>query len=463
MPPNERISGLGAAAPLLLTDHVLVARGSAPPNFKATIQAVLALGGGVGGGGTINKIPIWVSPGVLGDSALTQSGVSVTANGQFNVRRTEIGGQVALLVVNLDNTDAASDAALRLITGGVLGGDPIVQWSGGAQTYVLGVDNSEDDKFVGSVGVVLGTANWLEVTIARGITLDAASGQTVALAVNATEELQVSGIAVTIPTNNLVLTTGGINVAGNVKIGEAGVAAQMLHLKRADANVVQVFLENTDTSVGYGASAGLARIFVGGTEKLRIGAADTIFNQGQVDTNFVVRAVASATALVVDGVTGDVSVSQDLTVSGGIGIGNPPTLPLDVNAKGGITSIGGIAVKLTNKTGSNTSAGQLVIASTSTANAFETAGASDDRVIGIVFESGVVDGSEAWIVYAGFASVKMDAGGAAFGDRIISSTTAGTGLVSNNPGSPAVHFQEIGHSLGTAVGGGFVKCSIHLN
>lgn len=152
-----------------------------------------------------------------------------------------------------------------------------------------------------------------------------------------------------------------------------------------------------------------------------------------------------------------------LDSSQNVAVGNiTPTIKLDVNAKSGYTDIGGVAVKLTNKTGGNTVAGQLVIASTVTADAFDTALTNDDRVIGIVLDTGVADGSEAWIIHGGFAMVLMDAGGAALGDRIVSSATAGSGDVNNGPAT-GVHFQEVGHSVGTTGGGGLVKCAIHLN
>ena len=130
-----------------------------------------------------------------------------------------------------------------------------------------------------------------------------------------------------------------------------------------------------------------------------------------------------------------------------------------------LTSIGGYAIKLTNKTGGNTIAGQLVNVYTATAidDAFKTVDASDEDIIGIVLDAGVADGSEAWVVVSGIADVLMDAGGSARGDRIISSATAGSGDVWNTGGAIVTHFMEIGHCIETRTGAGLARCVLHFN
>lgn len=139
-----------------------------------------------------------------------------------------------------------------------------------------------------------------------------------------------------------------------------------------------------------------------------------------------------------------------------------PTTQFSVLEKSGNTPIGGFAIKLTNKTGGNTVAGQLVIASTGTTDAFDTAAASDLNVIGIVLDAGIADGSEAWVVVSGIADVLIDAGGTALGDRMISSATAGSADVDNAP-AVAAHFQEIGHCIEARVGAGLARCVLHFN
>lgn len=127
------------------------------------------------------------------------------------------------------------------------------------------------------------------------------------------------------------------------------------------------------------------------------------------------------------------------------------------------TKIGGVAIKFTNKTGSTTVKGQLVQTDTSQNNAFDTSGANSDDTIGIVLEAGIPDGNEAWIVISGIAEVLMDSGGSTRGDRIITSTTAGSADVWNVGGAVATHFQEIGHCIETRAGAGLTKCILHFN
>lgn len=126
-----------------------------------------------------------------------------------------------------------------------------------------------------------------------------------------------------------------------------------------------------------------------------------------------------------------------------------------------ITLIGGYAVRLTNKTGAASVAGDIVIASTVTADAVALAGANELMPIGVFLNSGIADGSETWVVQSGIADVHMDAGGCALGDRIVTSATAGRGDVNNTP-SAAVHFQEIGHALEAAAANANARCMLHL-
>ncbi len=129
----------------------------------------------------------------------------------------------------------------------------------------------------------------------------------------------------------------------------------------------------------------------------------------------------------------------------------------------GVLAITGVAVTLTNKTGVNTVAGQLVEASSGTDNAFQTAGANSDAVIGIVLDAGVADGSEARVITSGIANVLIDGGGCTHGDRMIASVTAGSADVWNTGGAVATHFLEIGHCLETRVGAGLARVNLHFN
>ena len=132
-----------------------------------------------------------------------------------------------------------------------------------------------------------------------------------------------------------------------------------------------------------------------------------------------------------------------------------------ISPKAKMTSIGGYAVAVTNKTGANSVAGEVVRADTVTADAVILTSVSGLHPVGVFLDSGIPDDNEAWIVVAGIAEVRMDAGGCAIGDRIITSATAGRGDVNNAP-AVAVHFQEIGHAIQVAVANANARCFVHF-
>ncbi len=149
-----------------------------------------------------------------------------------------------------------------------------------------------------------------------------------------------------------------------------------------------------------------------------------------------------------------------LSPTGNVGIGTPtPSILFDLNAKIGFTAIGGLAIKLTNKTGSNSVEGEIVETDATTANAVNLADAGDVQSSGVFYESGIADGSETWIIISGIAEVRADAGGFVKGDRLITSATVGRAAVDNAP-AVAVHFQEIGHAIEDAAANAIGKCII---
>lgn len=127
-----------------------------------------------------------------------------------------------------------------------------------------------------------------------------------------------------------------------------------------------------------------------------------------------------------------------------------------------LTAIGGYAIKLTNKSGANSVAGEVVIASTANADAVASGAASELQPIGVFLDDGITDGSEAWIVVSGIADVKADGTGWALGDRIVTSATAKRGAVNNAP-TAAVHFQELGHAIEAAAANALGRCVLHQN
>lgn len=138
-----------------------------------------------------------------------------------------------------------------------------------------------------------------------------------------------------------------------------------------------------------------------------------------------------------------------------------------------ITAEGGLAVLLTNKTGGNSVKGQIVAASDTVENAFMTVVADDYDPIGAVYESGIADGSECWVVVYGIAEVLLkDATTSTRGYWVrISSDTAGRADATaaapsgGTIGEIDAHFREIGHCFESKEAGTDVLCKIimHMN
>ena len=68
-----------------------------------------------------------------------------------------------------------------------------------------------------------------------------------------------------------------------------------------------------------------------------------------------------------------------------------------------ITPEGGFAVRLTNKTSAASVKGSIVSLSTGTDNAFALAAIGASGVVGVVYEAGISDGVECWVVVKGIA------------------------------------------------------------
>ena len=138
--------------------------------------------------------------------------------------------------------------------------------------------------------------------------------------------------------------------------------------------------------------------------------------------------------------------------------------------KSKLTAIGGFAIKLTNETGSNTVAGQTVKADTATNDAVVLTSASDVECFGVFLDSGVADGSEAWVVVSGIADVAMkDNTAATRGNWVETSDEAGyADATSASPAAAPQHFNEIGHCIESVSAGGagthiLARCVLHFN
>ena len=146
---------------------------------------------------------------------------------------------------------------------------------------------------------------------------------------------------------------------------------------------------------------------------------------------------------------------------------------VNVGAKVKITAEGGIAVKMTNKTGGASVKGEVVTVYTATAVNSAVAKIVVDvpAPIGVFYESGVADGSEAWVVVSGIADVYF-IGNTALGNLARGFITGDAGYVTGQalaeavPSSPFAsdkHFYEIGHVIEARTGAGLAKCVLHFN
>lgn len=126
--------GTGAAS---LTDHgVLVGSGTAAVDALAV--------------GTTGQLLV----GVTGADPAFDS----TASADFTFTTATAGATRVLNITNTDNTNASSNARVNIQTGGSSAGDPNIQFNiAGINNYVMGIDNSDSDRFKISYGGTLGT------------------------------------------------------------------------------------------------------------------------------------------------------------------------------------------------------------------------------------------------------------------------------------------------------------------
>lgn len=136
-----------------------------------------------------------------------------------------------------------------------------------------------------------------------------------------------------------------------------------------------------------------------------------------------------------------------------------------------VTDDGGLAIKLTNKTGAASIKGYIVTPDLSVDNAVRLATIDGANGTGVFIESDIADGDEAWVVVAGIADVYYS-NAPTRGYLARTGLTADTGEVAGQaiseayPVSPFTtdkHFCEIGHCLETKAEAGLAKTILHFN
>jgi len=141
------------------------------------------------------------------------------------------------------------------------------------------------------------------------------------------------------------------------------------------------------------------------------------------------------------------------------------------NSKVGLSRDGGLIVKLINKTGGDSIRGNVLRAGTIVSGSVTKAIINTADAIGVFYESGTPDGSEAWVVVSGIAYVYY-IGSTTMGHLSRIFITGDVGYVQGqalselSPTSPFAsdkHFCEIGHLLESRTGAGLAKTVLHFN
>jgi len=134
-----------------------------------------------------------------------------------------------------------------------------------------------------------------------------------------------------------------------------------------------------------------------------------------------------------------------------------------------LTPEGGIAVRLTNKTGASSVKGTVVEMSASVDNAVDVTSIDCDDPVGVIYEDGIADGAEVWVIVNGIAEVLIENSTAATRGYWVrtGSTTPGRAdaTTTSPPGADPSHWQEIGHCA-ESVGSGtnvLAKVVLHFN
>jgi len=141
--------------------------------------------------------------------------------------------------------------------------------------------------------------------------------------------------------------------------------------------------------------------------------------------------------------------------------------------KSKLTIEGGIAVRLTNKTGANSVKGTVVVADNAVDNSFDFSIADEVQPIGVLYEDGIADGEEVFVVVVGIADVLLEDGTASTRGNWVRTSENDAGRADATNAAPPgggipeldIHMAEIGHCLESQSSGTDVlaKCVLHFN
>lgn len=126
-----------------------------------------------------------------------------------------------------------------------------------------------------------------------------------------------------------------------------------------------------------------------------------------------------------------------------------------------MTSTGGVAISLTNGSGSPLPKGTIVTAGT-TDNSFKAASANSEYAIGVLADN-CPSGSQGWVIVSGIAEVLMQDGSASLsGNWAGVSDSEGRAYFAASPLVISEHDREIGHCIQTAASGTNVLVKVVL-
>lgn len=131
------------------------------------------------------------------------------------------------------------------------------------------------------------------------------------------------------------------------------------------------------------------------------------------------------------------------------------TITKDALTKFKFTSEGGLAIRLINKTGSNSVKGSVVRADPANDFSFDLSPVSSINPIGVVYENDIPDGNSTWVVIAGIAQVLIENGVTVVAGSWAgtSNSVAGRAYSSISPPAAPTHDQEIGHYIESQASG----------
>lgn len=146
-------------------------------------------------------------------------------------------------------------------------------------------------------------------------------------------------------------------------------------------------------------------------------------------------------------------------------------MAIELGAPNNITPIGGLFVRLINKTGAPSQKGCTVSLSSAGDNFFIKTVVGIPDCIGAVYDDGIADGNLCRVVISGIADV-LFVGNTTSGNLartfIATDPTADAGkalseAVPSPPFATDKHFCEIGHVLDSRVGAGLARVNLHFN